>query len=137
MKGKSMRTQEATNTACALLRVVPDSANNFFAHPEMQLFSVAKDKGASAKPFSSGGIRMNCVDRAIIRIHYQESHRDTNTAGAETLRPRRQLSGQWLTGWRLPSKLRTRPLPTELECKLSALNPDYRRVVVNCDVLLI
>jgi hypothetical protein len=133
-----MHTQEAGNIACALLRVVPNRVKDFVVRAEPVAFSDAEKKEASAKPMGSvSGVRMNCVDRAIIRIHFQECRHEPNTTGAEPYRSRRQLSGQWLTGWKLPSKLRTEPLPAELECKLSALNPDYKRVVVNGDVLLI
>jgi hypothetical protein len=123
-----MHTQEASHTACALLRVVAVRANDF-----PQRAGPAPNPNAENKEVSGIGssVRINCVDRAIVRIFYEGCCREP------TQRPRRQLSGQWLSGWKLPSKLRTEPLPAELEGKLSVLDARYTRVVVNCDVLLI
>jgi hypothetical protein len=89
-------------------------------------------------PASAGmAIRMTCVDRAIIAIHFRMRHGDETKSHAGSHRRRRQLCGHWLAGWRLPFKLWVERLPAELESKLSVIGPGYSRVQVNGDVLLI
>ena len=109
-----MRTQEARDGACSLRFAMPGST-------------------ASA----GMAIRMTCVDRAIIKIHFRTRRGDETKCCAGAHRRRRQLCGHWLAGWKLPFKLRVDRLPAELESKLSVIGPGYSRVQVSGDVLLI
>jgi hypothetical protein len=134
-----MRTQEAGHAACALLQAMPGSAGGLILRDEPAWFDDAEHEIAMpGGPAGAGvAIRMTCVDRAVIKIHFRTRRSDETNGRSGSHRRRRQLCGHWLPGWRLPFKLRVERLPAELESKLSALEPGYTRVQVNGDVLLI
>jgi hypothetical protein len=133
-----MKTSDAASAAYGLPRTAPSRLSNFAPSAERVSIAGAEHAGVSAKPAGEGAaVRMTCMDRAIINIHFRGFHRVSSSVRTENHRLLRRLCGQWLPGWRLPAKLRAEPLPAELERKLSVLNPGYSRVQVNCDVLLI
>lgn len=118
-----MRTHQAHGIRCALLRSSP----SFNAR---QVRAARRCSAAPSQPYEITA-RITCVDRAIIRQHFAEYR------GGETDTPPRSSVRPWLVDARLPSGLHAKPLPHELELKLSALAAGFRRVRVGDDVLLI
>jgi hypothetical protein len=133
-----MRTQEpdliarAFPYAVSLDAIKVATSENFSAKADFEFDRM------SARPVRNRAmVRMTCIDRAIINIYFHEGACAARTVRARGHGVHHQLFSQWLPGWRLPRKLRLETLPAELERKLSAIGPYYKRVRVNCDVLLI
>ena len=133
-----MRQQESVIAATVFPHLVARHARRFTVRDEATPLAVAEYARISKLPArNSAVVRMTCMDRAIINIYFHRFYGDTGSVRPRNPGLRRRLCVQWLRGWRLPRKLHAELLPAELQRKLSALGPEYQRVMVNCDVMLI
>jgi hypothetical protein len=120
-----VNTQANHQAECALLRVPTNYADSAEPTP----FAYALKKPAATNPQAYGiGARITCVDRAIIRRFF-DVESPAPVADAVEKQDKRPI--------RLSLRSRMEPLPAELEYRLSQLKAGYRRVLMDCDVLLI
>jgi hypothetical protein len=133
-----MRTQEPNRIACKFPYAVSSDAMKVATSDKLSATADFEFDRMPVWPDRDGAmVRMTCIDRAIINIYFHAGACAARTVRASGHRAHHQLFSQWLPGWRLPRKLRLETLPAELERKLSAIGPYYKRVRINCDVLLI
>jgi hypothetical protein len=133
-----MHTQEAVHSQCALLQTNPGSAHHVERRTRAEPFAYAEQDAATKPADYSVGARITCVDRAIIRTYFAESESEVPTVAAGGYeKPRRRSRRDWTAYGRLLPQTGARVLPANLEEKLSALQPGYKRLTVGSDVLLI